>query len=64
MDTMEQRPADDDSQVRISISMDAKTRKMIRIAAAYEDMEVGEWATKTLRKAAEERIGGAKAGRI
>jgi uncharacterized protein (DUF1778 family) len=45
------------SQVRISISMEPRVRKMIRIAAAYADMEIGEWATNVLREAAEKAIG-------
>jgi hypothetical protein len=50
------RPASGEPQVRISISMDPQTRKLIRIAAAYADMEIGEWATKILREAAERDI--------
>lgn len=53
---MAPRPAREEAQVRISISMDPRTRKLIRIAAAYEDMDVGEWATEALRKAAEDAI--------
>jgi hypothetical protein len=57
----DEQALDDQSQVRISISMDTKTRRLIRIAAAYNDMEVGEWATSVLRKEAE-RVSGADRG--
>lgn len=43
--------------VRLSISIDPAIRKMVRIAAAYADMEIGEWASKILREAAEKAIG-------
>ena len=42
--------------VRVSITIDRVTRKRIRIAAAYEDMELGDWVTRTLREAAESTI--------
>jgi hypothetical protein len=48
---------DSDGMVRISLSMDKKTRRLIRIAAAYADLEVGEWAANALREAAERETG-------
>jgi uncharacterized protein (DUF1778 family) len=43
--------------VRLSITIDPEIRKIVRIAAAYADLEVGEWAGKVLREAAEKAIG-------
>lgn len=37
--------------------MNAYTRRQIRIAAAYADMEIGEWASKVLLEAAEQATG-------
>lgn len=36
---------------RMSVSVDPSIRKKIRIAAAVNDMEVGEWAAMVLNKA-------------
>ena len=47
-----------DELVRMSITMDAATRKEIRIAAAYDDMELSEWCAQVLKKAAQRRTGG------
>ena len=44
--------------VRVTITIDKATRKRIRIAAAYADMEVGDWVTGALREAAERTIRG------
>jgi len=44
--------------VRVSITIDKGTRKRIRIAAAYADMDVGDWVTHSLREAAERTIRG------
>lgn len=41
---------------RISISLDEKTRKNIRIAAAFADQEVGQWCIAVLGAAAERGI--------
>jgi hypothetical protein len=43
--------------------MDAKTRRLIRIAAAYADMEVGEWAQQVLRLEAEKVTGADRGGK-
>jgi hypothetical protein len=61
--TVAQETPDQQSQVRISISMDAKTRRLIRIAAAYADMEVGEWAQQVLRLEAEKVTGADRGGK-
>jgi hypothetical protein len=42
--------------VRVSITIDKATRRRIRIAAAYADVEVSDWVTHTLRDAAERTI--------
>lgn len=38
---------------RLSVTVTPQVRKLIRIAAAVNDMENGEWAAKVLEKAAE-----------
>jgi len=43
--------------VRLSLTVDPRLRKKIRIAAAYADMEISEWASEVLREAAEKAIG-------
>lgn len=43
--------------VRISIAITPALRKNIRIAAAYADMEVGEWAAQVLKFASDRAIG-------
>jgi hypothetical protein len=46
-----------ETTVRLSITVDRQLRKMIRIAAAYADLEISEWASEVLRDAAERAIG-------
>ena len=41
---------------RISFSVDADTRKKIRIAAAYADLDVGAWITKVLTHFADKAV--------
>jgi uncharacterized protein (DUF1778 family) len=60
---MSTEETEEQAQVRISISMDAKTRRLIRIAAAYADMEVGEWAQQILRQEAEKVTGADRGGK-
>jgi hypothetical protein len=52
-------PADrrDRELVRVSITISPALRKNIRIAAAYADMEVGEWAAQVLKLASDRAIG-------
>lgn len=45
------KPAD-----RISITIDPSLRKNMRIAAAVNDLTVGEWATKVLERAADKSV--------
>ena len=44
--------------LRISISVDPTLRRQMRIAAAVNDMTVGEWAAETLRRAVEKATEG------
>jgi hypothetical protein len=46
-----------DDEVRIWIKVDAATRRLIRIAAAYADLEVAEWAADRLKEAAQQETG-------
>lgn len=43
---------------RISFTVDAQTRKNIRIAAAHADLEVGEWIAKVLAHYADKAVSG------
>lgn len=52
-----QEEGDRKDLIRISISVTSQLRKSIRIAAAYADLDVGEWAAKTLKEAADKAIG-------
>jgi len=52
-----QEESDRKDQIRISISVTPQLRESIRIAAAYADMDVGEWAATTLKEAADKAIG-------
>lgn len=47
-----------DPGLRISISVDPSLRRQMRIAAAINDMTVGEWANETLRRAVEKATEG------
>ncbi len=38
---------------RVSITVDPELRKQMRIAAAINDMDIGEWAVKVLTRAVE-----------
>lgn len=49
-------------QERVSFSVDPTTRRNIRIAAAVLGMEVGEWMSSILSKAASEQVKKAKLG--
>jgi uncharacterized protein (DUF1778 family) len=42
---------------RISFTIDAKLRKNLRLAAAVTNQEVGEFAVKVLKAAAEKQVG-------
>ena len=44
---------DEDKGTRISITIDPSLRRNMRIAAAFADLSVGEWAVEVLRKASE-----------
>ena len=49
----------DDTEVdtfRLSITLDPSLRKKIRIAAAVQDMTVGEWASNVLERAADKAV--------
>jgi hypothetical protein len=48
---------DVEGPIRISISVEPKMRKNMRIAAAHSDQSVGEWATKILARAAAKATG-------
>jgi len=52
----------DEVQTRISFSLDPSTRRAIRIAAAVNDQEVGEWAVQVLERAANEQVKAARVG--
>lgn len=41
---------------RLSISLDPALRRNIRIAAAYHDLTVGEWASRVLQRAADKAV--------
>lgn len=41
---------------RMSVTIDPSVRKRIRIAAAINDLEVGEWAADVLNKAAAQQL--------
>ena len=41
---------EDDGKFRLSISLEPSLRRNIRIAAAYADMTVGEWASNILER--------------
>lgn len=49
----------EDEQVRLSLTVTAYTRRQVRIAAAYADQEISEWAEQVLRKTAEDATGAA-----
>lgn len=44
--------------LRISVTVDPSVRRLIRIAAAVNDMEPGEWAASILEKAATKALEG------
>lgn len=44
------------AQERISISVDPSLRKNMRIAAAIEDMTIGEWAQSVLSRYADKAV--------
>lgn len=41
---------------RLSITIDPSIRKDLRIAAAYADMSIGEWAAEILENAAKKAV--------
>lgn len=43
---------EEEEKIRVSITIDPPLRRKMRIAAAYADMEVGEWAAEVLKAAA------------
>ena len=43
--------------VRLSITIDKSLRRLVRIAAAYRDMEISEWCAEVLRREAEKVTG-------
>ena len=43
----------EDKGTRVSITIDPSLRRNMRIAAAYADMTIGEWAVEVLRRASE-----------
>jgi len=47
---------DEDKGTRISITIDPSLRRNMRIAAAFADMSIGEWATEVLKKASEKAV--------
>lgn len=47
---------DQKADSRISFSVDADTRKKIRIAAAYADLDVGAWIAKVLTHYADKAV--------
>lgn len=47
---------DADGTSRISFSCDAATRRNIRIAAAYADLDTGAWIAKVLNHYAEKAV--------
>lgn len=49
-------PAGDDGSFRMSVTIDQSQRRNIRIAAAFADMSVGEWAAAVLTKMADKAL--------
>lgn len=49
-----------EQQPRISITVDAALRRNLRIAAAINDMTIGEWAAEILSKYADKAVKGVK----
>lgn len=49
----EEEADETNDKFRLSISLDPSLRRNIRIAAAYNDMTVGEWASAVLTKMAD-----------
>jgi hypothetical protein len=43
-------------QMRISITIDPSLRKKMRIAAAVQDLTVGEWSVAVLTRAADKAV--------
>lgn len=52
----EEDTTEENGKYRLSISLDTSLRRNIRIAAAYNDMEVGEWCARVLGIMAEKAI--------
>jgi hypothetical protein len=50
----------ENEQVRLSLTVSAYTRKQVRIAAAYADKEISEWAEEILLAAAEPKTGASR----
>lgn len=52
--------ADEDAtngdKFRLSITLDPSLRRNIRIAAAYHDLPVGDWASRVLQLAADKAV--------
>lgn len=48
----------EDKVLRISVTIDPSVRRLIRIAAAVNDQEPGEWAASILEKAANKALEG------
>jgi len=53
---VEEDETTENGKYRLSISLDASLRRNIRIAAAYNDLDVGEWCAKVLSIMAEKAI--------
>lgn len=52
---------DEDKGYRLSITIDPSIRKDMRLAAAIQDMSIGEWAAKILENAADKATEGIEA---
>lgn len=48
--------ADEDKGTRISITIDPSLRRNMRIAAAFADMSIGDWAVEVLKRASEKAV--------
>jgi hypothetical protein len=51
-----QTEVEEEEKIRVSITIDPPLRRKMRIAAAYADMEVGEWAAEVLKAAAIKQV--------
>jgi hypothetical protein len=56
MAVQKQQEPEEEEKIRISITVDQPLRRKMRIASAYADMEVGEWAAEVLKAAAIKQV--------